>query len=145
MPTETTTEKPWEREARLKRERPCNVELLAASVANLDAREGPRVGDFVRFACSTVRRISYHWRDDAGWDGGVQTSDTGSYHLAPSGYVSMSGSLFTCVPTESLTLTDETREGSVWIWDGGFAGAGRAVHYLVPFRVYDCARDAPTY
>lgn len=115
--------------------------LVAARVAAMDARPGPRVGDFVRFACGTVRRISYHWKSAMGWDGGIQTSDTGSFHLGEHG-VSFSGSLYRCVPINSLTETDERRDGAVWIFHHGFARAHSAVHFEVLFRVYACTEEA---
>lgn len=115
--------------------------IIAERMAKLDAKAGPRVGDFVRFADGTLRRISYHWRDDEGWDGGCQTSDAGSYYLGNYG-VSMSGGLFPCVPTESLTLTDEQRDGAVWIFHHDVHRAHNGVHASVPFRVYACPQEA---
>lgn len=128
--------------ARAKREDTRNAEIVARRMAMLDAREGPRVGDFVRFADGTLRRCSYHWSDDAGWDGGMQTSDHGSYYLGE-GYVSMSGSLHPCVPTDSLKQTDETHAGAVWIFHHDIRRAGGAVHFELPFRVFDCDLPAP--
>lgn len=121
---------------------PRNVELLASRMAKLDEREGPRVGDYVRFACGTLRRCSYHWTDGDGWDGGMQTSDGGSFHLGEYG-VSFSGSLFSTVPTESLTLTDERLAGRVWIEHHGWLVKDCAVHYMPEFRVYACTKEAP--
>lgn len=140
--TETARQAMVRDRAQSKRDDPRNVEIIERRMAKLDAREGPRVGDYVRFTDGTLRRCSYHWSDGAGWDGGMQTSDGGSFYLGE-GYVSMSGSLYSCVPTDSLKLTDETREGTVWIFDHDFAGAGRAVHYSVPFRVFTCELPAP--
>jgi hypothetical protein len=119
-----------------------DAQHVAECMAALDERPGPRVGDFVIFADGTTRRISYHWRDDAGWDGGCQTSDSGSYHLGRYG-VSMSGSLCSTVPTDSLVLTAERRQGSVWVFHHDFAGAGRGVTFYPLFRVYTCDREAP--
>src|SRR5689334_9255388 len=117
-------------------------QIVASRMAKLDEQAGPRVGDFVRFADGTLRRVSYHWHGDDGWDGGCQTSDAGSYHLGNYG-VSMSGSLYSSVPTDALVLTDERMAGDVWIFHHDMAGAGRGVHFQPEFRVYTCDREAP--
>ena len=117
-------------------------EIVARRMKKLNEVEGPRVGDFVRFTDGTLRRISYRWNDGEGWDGGCQTSDHGSYYLSEYG-VSMSGSLHPCVPTESLQRTDECRDGSVWIFHHDWAKAHNGVDFMVPFRVYECDREAP--
>ena len=114
--------------------------ILAQRVAALDAVEGPRVGDFVRFADGVERRISYIWPE--AWDdettSSVQTSDGGSYYLGD-GYVSMSGSLYTGVHGRTLTLTDEQREGSVWFFHHNQHVAHNGVDVMIPFRVFTCS------
>jgi hypothetical protein len=119
-----------------------DLELVRERMATLDARQGPRVGDFVRFADGTLRRISYRWTDDTGWDGGCQTSDGGSYYLGTHG-VSMSGSLHPTVPTDSLRLTDERMDGSVWVFHHDMHRAHNGVDVTVSFRVFECDREAP--
>ncbi len=109
--------------------------ILAERLSALDNVGGQRVGDFVRFADGTLRRISYLW------DNAAQTSDGGSYYLGD-GHVSMSGSLYPHVPFATLTLTDERRGGSVWFFHHDIWGAGRGVNATIPFRVYICALDA---
>jgi len=101
-------------------------------------REEPRplVGDFVIFGDGTVRRVSHAWRDGEGWDGGVQTSDGGSWHLTKGGHVSYSGGLRPTIPTDKLTLTDERRRGDIWIFHHDVWTAGGAVHSEIEFRVY---------
>lgn len=98
---------------------------------------GPRVGDWVDFADGEQRRISQVWPE------GVQTSKGGSWHLGDKYGCSFSGSLYRSVPTTSLTLTDQVRYGSVWIFHHGLAGAGRGVHTRITFRVYRCDLPAP--
>lgn len=115
---------------------------VAECMAGLEDRPAPRVGDWVIFADGTERRISYRWHDGADWDGGCQTSDGGSYHLGRHG-VSMSGSLFSPVPTDSLTLTDERRPGACWVFHHDLAGADRGVTFYPEWRVYRCDREAP--
>jgi hypothetical protein len=117
---------------------PENQAILAARVDALNKVEGPRVGDFVRFANGTLRRISHHWVNR------VQTSDTpgGSYYLGD-GWLSYSGSLYPSVPIESLTLTDETLDGAVWFFDRDWMRASARVLARVAFRVYTCPLDPP--
>jgi hypothetical protein len=119
--------------------------FIAAAMASLDALEGPRVGDFVRFACGTLRRISH------AWDDGPQTSDGGSWHLGRvgkgwddegRGFVSFSGSLHRTVPWSTLTRTDERRLGLIWTFHHDHACAHNGVTTSVPFRVYTCTERA---
>lgn len=112
--------------------------ILADRISKLDAVLGLRCGDFVRFADGVERRISHIWRDEDGDPFSVQTSDGGSFYLG-AGYVSMSGSLYTGVKPETLTLTDETREGSVWFFHHDRHFAHNGVDAVVTFRLYECA------
>jgi hypothetical protein len=119
-------------------------EIYAARVAAFDSHDGPRVGDYVDFPDGVSRLISYVWRDDDGWDGGaVQTSDGGSFYLG-AGYMSFSGSLYRCVPSASLTLTDETREMSAWFFRHDWRTAHNAVDVKVTTRVWKCNVKAPS-
>lgn len=110
-------------------------QIVASRMAKLDTQPGPRVGDFVRFNDGHHRRISCHWTDDSGWDGGCQTSDGGSFYLGDYG-VSFSGGLYPSLPTESLIDTSETRHGSVWIFHHDYHTAHNGVTFSVPFRVF---------
>lgn len=110
--------------------------ILVERLAKLNARKGPQVGEFVRFSDGTVRRFSYHWRDDEGWDGGMQTSDEGSFHLGRCG-VSFSGSLYSCLPTERMRATDETMMGRVWFFHHDHMTAHNGVDVQVPLRVWE--------
>lgn len=113
-----------------------DADILAARLTLLNAVPGPRVGDYVEFADGATRRISYNWGD------GLQTSDGGSFYLGE-GFASFSGSLYGCVPPESLTRTDETRPGRVWFFHHGYSGAGMGVDSEPLFRVYRCSLPAP--
>lgn len=116
--------------------------ILAERTATLNEVEGPRVGDWVRFADGTERRISYIWS----WDDkqqSIQTSAGGSYYLG-NGYVSMSGSLYQGIKPETLTLTDELKDGNVWFFHHDWHRAGGAVHATVPFRVFTCTEQPTT-
>jgi hypothetical protein len=106
-------------------------EILARRTEMLNAVKSPRVGDWVRFADGTLRRISYIWPD------GVQTSDGGSYYLAGS-FVSMSGGLYPSVPHESLRPTDELKPGAVWFFHHNQHEAHNGVDASLDFRVYEC-------
>lgn len=118
-----------------------DAEILAERIAEYDARQGPRVGDYVRFADDVTRRISYVWRDEHETVFSVQTSTGGSYYLGK-GYVSMSGSLFGGVKPDTLTLTDETRDGGVWFFHHDWHTAHNGVDVTVPFRVFTCSEVA---
>lgn len=115
-----------------------DAEIRAARLAALNRHDGPRCGDYVEFADGVTRRISHVWPD------GVQTSHSGSWHLGAEG-CSFSGALYVSVPMTTLTRTAETRPGRVWFFHHGFMQAHNGVETDVPFRVYRCSVDAPTY
>jgi hypothetical protein len=119
-----------------------DIALIAERMDATDSQDGPLEGDYVVFADGVTRRISYHWTDGAGWDGGCQTSDGGRFHLTSYG-CSFSGSLYPCVPTDSLTLTDEYRDGEAWIFHHNRPAGGNGVEFITEFRVYRCSKNAP--
>jgi hypothetical protein len=114
--------------------------IVAERMARLDTCEGPRVGDFVVFPDGETRRISCDWGRDC--EPAIQTSEGGSFYLTEHG-ASFSGSLYTTIPTASLTDTGEKRPGDVWIFHHNFSGAGRGVHASPLFRVYSASVPAP--
>lgn len=118
-----------------------DAEILAERVEAFNERQGPRVGDYVRFADDVTRRISYVWRDEHETVFNVQTSNGGTYYLGK-GYVSMSGSLFGGVKPDTLTLTDETRDGEVWFFHHDFHTAHNGVDTVTAFRVFTCSEVA---
>jgi hypothetical protein len=120
-----------------------DAEILKERVAQLNKRSGPRVGDFVRFPDGTVRRFSYIWDFEDGSDISAQTAGGGSFHLGECG-VSFSGTLFSGIPGKSLTLTNEKRNGDVWFFHHGFAGADCGVNAVVEFRVFESNTDPPS-
>ncbi len=115
--------------------------IIATRMDSLNRMPGFRVGDFVIFAGGVTRHISYIWEDAVP---GVQTSDGGSFFLGE-GWVSFSGSLYVCVPGDTLTDTGETRKGSVWIAHHNYLCAGSSVTSYEDFRVFRCSREAPKY
>ncbi len=102
------------------------------------------VGDFVRFADGTTRRISYIWTDGEGnmLPNAIQTSAGGSFYLGKldngGAYVSFSGSLYRGAPFESLTDTGDTFDGDVWFFHHDYATAHNGVHCRAKFRVWRC-------
>lgn len=107
-------------------------QIVAARLAALDEREGPRVGDFVIFADGVIRRFSHDWDEH-----GLQTSDGGSWYLGD-GYISFSGGLHPTIKRDTLTLAAEHRDAAVWIFHHDMAAAHRGVHVTVPLRVFHC-------
>src|SRR4051812_27516804 len=99
-------------------------EIVAHRAALLRQHEYPDCGDFIRFTDGITRRVSHVYPPDWGDMAGVQTSDGGGFYLGP-GFVSFSGSLYVPVPMTSLTLTEETASGRVWVFHHDFRGAGR--------------------
>lgn len=131
----------------------------------------PRVGDVIRFANGTERYVSHIWRgwdeesQTATDPETIQTSDGGSFHLSgrslfdlpgererhhlqprpavePWAALSMSGSLYRGIPAESCTLTDETRDLSVWFFHHDHTRAHNAVHATIPVRVFVSTAEA---
>lgn len=125
--------------------------ILRERVAAYNTVEGPRVGDFVRFADGVERRISYIWDEGAG-DGfwvtpgprRMQTSHPGAGFYLGNGYVSMgNGSLFRAVPESTLTDTGEVQAGQVWFFHHDHMTAHNGVYATIPHRVYACTEEAP--
>ena len=118
--------------------------ILAQSQTLFDrCADRPRNGDFVRFACGTLRRVSHvwAWSDTPRAEWSYQTSDGGSWYFE-GGVCSFSGGLHAGVPHDTLRDTGETREGSVWFFHHNWSGAGRGVECKARFRVYDCTEVA---
>jgi len=97
--------------------------------------KGPDIGDYIDFADGVTRRISHVWTFG---NLTVQTSDGGSFYLGD-GYCSFSGGLHPGIATDTLTLTGNTREGSVWFFHHDFTTAHNGVYTTMPFAVYTCS------
>jgi hypothetical protein len=104
--------------------------ILAGRKEELDKREGPRVGDWIRFADGAERRISHDWGDS------FQYSEGGSFYLG-NGYVSFSGGLEPGIPADSLKLTSEVKDGDVWFFHHDYQTAHNGVPATIKFRVYE--------
>jgi hypothetical protein len=105
----------------------------------------PRPGDFVVHADGVALRIGhvYGARDWAA-EWAVQTSTGDSrWYLAEGGHVRHGGGLNLLVPGSTLTLTEETRPGLVWIFHHDLRRAHNAVSAEITFRVYACTLPAP--
>lgn len=114
-----------------------NLAILEARVANRDAIATPRIGDFVLFASGELERFSHIWSEN------IQTSPVcvGSIHLGEAGYGSFSGGLNPGTPSAALVQTKASLPGRFWIFNHGFAGAGRGIDVNVPCRVYTTAES----
>jgi hypothetical protein len=110
--------------------------VLAARVAAINSTEGPRVGDWVDFVDGVTRQIAHVWP----W--GVQTSDYGSFYL-DEGYMAFSGGLHQYVPTETLTLTEDTRYTSAWFFHHDQWRAHNRVHVRVLVQLWISSAEAP--
>lgn len=112
-------------------------ELIAARVEARHRLSEPLEGDWVEFADGISRRISYVWETS------VQSSIGGSFHLAASGRMSHSGSLFTGAPLDTFTDSGELRDASAWIFHHDHRQAGNGVDTVVPVRVWRSTAVAP--
>jgi hypothetical protein len=97
----------------------------------------PRIGDYVRFLNGKIERFSHDWDDS------LQTSPCGSFFLYSGGNASFSGGLNPAIPVESLTLTEEIKDGEHWFFHHNSAGAGRGVYFKIPCRVYSTTAEYP--
>lgn len=108
-----------------------NIAILADRQAKLDAREGIRVGDFVKDG-DRVLRVAHHWGDSVQLTDGVYG---GSFCLGD-GYVEFSGGLAPKIPVDRFTATDERRDGPVWFFSDDFVTARNGYHTKATFRVW---------
>jgi hypothetical protein len=108
--------------------------IVMDRAAARDRVQGPRVGDYVHMTDGTTRRFTHHWGDS------IQTTCVGacaggSFYLQ-CGAMNFSGALDSAIPISTLEMTDETREGSCWIFHHDRWQAHNAVHTSIPCRVY---------
>lgn len=130
---------PWI--ANLRRKRKENMALFKKLEASYNKIKGVRVGDYVIGKNGKITRITYIWR----WDGEPQQwqagGNGGSYYLG-NGYVSYSGSLSHGFDEGTkFKNTGRKKIGNVWIWDKGFAGAGRGIDFPMKFRVFKASTN----
>ena len=120
-----------------------DLAILNRRIEAYTASAGPAEGDWVEFADSVARRVSFvtplSWLPECD---SVQTSDGGSWYFGE-GYASFSGSLFPGVRRGTLTDTGEWRNGSCWFFHHDHAMAHNGVDVEAPFRVYRCFEAVP--
>lgn len=114
-----------------------NASIVAQRMASYNLRKGaPRIGDFVRLPDGRAKRVAHVWED-----GRIQLCVSGSFYLGKTidgeACVDMSGGLDYPVSGDRIVPTEETMDGSIWIFDRDHPGAHRDVTFLVPFRVYE--------
>jgi hypothetical protein len=115
---------------------PANLEIVATRMAAFDKRKGPRTGDFLRLPVTDPRqgdltRFTDHWGNF------IQTGGSryGSYYLGFN-FLSYSGGLDSGLAVSDILPTDETIDGSLWIFDLDCHRAGRGVDFMRPMRVF---------
>lgn len=115
-----------------------NAKILADRVSLLNERtDEPRVGDYLKLPHGDYQRFTMSHEET------IQTGSAGrSYYLGSSGYISYSGGLDAGVKKSDLKLTEEVKDGIVWFFDEGFAGANRGKEFRIPFRVYELVEGA---
>lgn len=113
-----------------------NEQIQRGAEREFNKRSGLRVGDFIRMPDGKYVRCTYSWDD------GMQTTSlTGyyseSFYMDLLGEASYSGALDPPLPWAALHLTEETRLGRFWHFDGGVPRAHGGVNYEIPCRVYE--------
>ena len=109
------------------------IQTMAREV--FDARDGIRVGDYVRLLDGRLVRVcnAYKYLEHR-----VQTIGpyAGSYYMDEGGLASYSGGLDPGMAGDTLVLTDEVMDGEFWHFDMGWPRAHAGVNYKLPCRVY---------
>ena len=100
---------------------------------------GVKVGDYVLFSDGNYELVSHVYSD-----GELQTSFCGSFYVFESGVCEFSGGLNRAILESSLSLTDEMKENTCWIFDQDISGAGRAVYFSMPRRVWKSTETSNT-
>ena len=126
-----------------------NKEILQRRIAARSKSCNPQVGDWVIFN-DCERRISYIWKYDenteiksvAEW--GIQTSNPHSSYYLGEGYVSFSGSLYTCIKGELLQWSGIQKDANVWFFNRDHRRAHNGRTFQAPFEVWTVDQDAPT-
>ncbi len=115
--------------------------IIAERTALMDKDTGLRQGDWIEFACGTVRRVSNVYHAAGEFTEKFQTSSSGSWHIDHNGYVSMSGALHGLNESAALILSG-IRSGGVWFFHHGEMRAHNGVDTEIVFRVYKSSEEA---
>ena len=107
-----------------------NYSLVLAWTRKRIAELGLQVGDVVRLADGSTRRVAHIWPD--GWQPSV--AEGGGSFAFGDGSTSYSGSLNPLLPFPGPT--EETRPAAFWIAHHDRLCAGCAVHVSLPVRVW---------
>ena len=107
-----------------------NYSLVLAWTRKRIAELGLQVGDVVRLADGSTRRVAHIWPD--GWQPTV--AEGGGSFAFGDGYTSYSGSLDPLLPFPAPT--EETRPAAFWIAHHDRLEANCAVHISLPVRVW---------
>lgn len=108
-----------------------DLELFRQRQEAIDTRKSISEGDFVIRKNGEYERVSV-----SQWGDSIQAGKGGSIYINQSGRGSHSGSCGDLINRNNLRLTDETKEGSCWIFQADRAGAHRAVYHVLKFKVY---------
>lgn len=113
--------------------------ILAERQQKRDARQGPRVGDFIIMLDGTTRRFAHNWGERGlqpayRWNDGKV--EVGSIHLDENGGASFSGGLDGIIPLARIAETDQTMEGRFWFFHHGWMKAHNGVYVTIPCRVF---------
>ena len=109
-----------------------NQKILKDRTKLFNERQGPRVGDYLELPNGLG-----HTRFTHDWETSMQTGGgAGSYYLGGGGNFSYSGGLDSGMKKADIEPTNETKEGRMWFFDQGYAGANRGVDFDIQFRVF---------
>ncbi len=111
-----------------------NVLLFEDRQKAIDSRTKPTEGDWVKLPDGRYLRLSVVWEES------FQASEySGSVYVSKSGHGSFSG---TCGNSykSPLLATEETKEGSCWIFGDDSSGAHRGIHTTLNWKVWTIHR-----
>lgn len=108
-----------------------DMELISICLENRKKFFEISEGDFLRFKDGSLMRVTVLYDND------LQFNYGGSFHLSSNGHCSFSGTCGNLLPISDFAPTDETEEGSAWIFSQGRSGGGRGVYFRVPFKVWE--------
>lgn len=105
-----------------------DLDLFQKRQEAIDNRTKISEGDWI------IRKSGEYERVSVARGGYIQAGGNGSNYISQTGFCSYSGSCGDRI--EKVELTDETMEGSCWIFSGDWSGAHRGVYNFLKFKVY---------
>jgi len=114
-----------------------DFDIIQSRLQAYDQVKGPRVGDFLNISYGKYVRFTHHWGDS------IQTGPDSSGYCLTENSISYSGSLDPSIPIELFEPYEyePIKEGQIWAFSNGWAGAGRGVYLNVPFRVFQISQQ----